>query len=356
MAKRAKKFVSINSLLKNSSLSAIIGLLLLTFFKFIEPLVDTQHTTLPSSDSPVQLYSNQTKADLSQLFITAINQANQSINLVIYSLMDQQVLNALHRKCQEGIPVYIVCDAKASRGISQNLPKAQIVRRAGKGLTHQKILVIDEKLVLAGSANMTSDSLRLHGNLVGAIHNPELAKKITAKIQSMNEDGYFIPFKSMETLEKGQHLKFYMLPDDVTASKKVVELLRSAKKTIKIAMFTWTRKDFAEELIDAKERGVKVEVVMDRYCGSGAGKSIVRLLQSSGVSTRLSTGQGLLHHKFAYIDDEILINGSANWTKNAFKLNDDCFFVLSPLTEQQKGLMDQLWNAIQAESQIVAIK
>lgn len=337
--------------LKKISVTGIIALLLLTLSKITEPSFATSSTpSLPGSSDPVQLYSNQTHDDLTQLYANAIKGAKRSVVLVIYSLKDAKVLEALKHKIDAKVPVFVVCDAQASPGIQRKIPGAHLVRRAHKGLTHQKILVIDDTDILLGSANLTSESLRVHGNLVVGINNPALAKALADKIKSMDEEGQSDPLARIETSADTQHLELGMLPDDATAPQRLIQLFRSAKKTINVAMFTWTRRDFAQELINAAQRGVKVSVVLDRYSGKGASAHIVKMFQRAGIPVKLSTGQGLLHHKFAYIDGSVLINGSANWTNNAFKSNDDCFLVIYPLEPQQQQKMDRLWQTILSES------
>jgi cardiolipin synthase len=69
------------------------------------------------------------------------------------------------------------------------------------------------------------------------------------------------------------------------------------------------------------------------------------------IPGRLNTGNKLLHYKFAYIDETILVNGSANWTNAAFKVNDDYFIVLYPLTPEQQAKMNKLWSVIVKESE-----
>jgi cardiolipin synthase len=115
-------------------------------------------------------------------------------------------------------------------------------------------------------------------------------------------------------------------------------------------MFTWTRTDFTQELIAAAKRGVKVEAVIDHKTSKGASAKIVQMLEKGGIPVTVSTGQGLLHHKFAYIDEAILVNGSANWTLDAFKKNDDYFVIVYPLTTDQQLKMNKLWQAIKNQS------
>ena len=310
----------------------------------------TAEKRLPSSDQSIELYANQTGDNLTELYLSAINSAQESISLVIYSLNDLKIIDALKQQSEWGISVYIVCDAKASKKVAQQIPEATVVKRVGEGLTHQKILVIDNNQILLGSANMTSDSLNVHGNLVLGLHHPALAKVLSLKAQSMDDEGNSAKVLHSLTSCCNQNLELWLLPDDTEAIKRLTELLRSARKTIKVAMFTWTRWDLTQELIDASHRGVRVETVIDRSSGKGASSKIVKMLDQAGISVRLSTGQGLLHHKFAYIDGDILINGSANWTQAAFKSNDDCFTVVYPMTKEQKTKMNKLWKTISKQS------
>lgn len=346
MRRRKKTARSLISLIKKSSISGLILILFAALIQMGGTFHENSSAKLPDSNQAVELYSNQTNDDLAQLYLEAIKGARQSATFVIYSLIDPQIIAALHQKCAEGIPVHIVCDAKASLGIARKLPNATIVRRISQGLMHQKILIIDRKQILLGSANMTHDSLRVHGNLVIGMENPALAEIMIAKAMSMDDEGNHSPLMHQDAMAAGQNIQLWELPDDPEAVNCMINLLRSAKKSIRVAMFTWTRSDFTKELLNAANRGVKVEAVIDRYSGRGSSAKIVKMLELGGIPVHLSTGHGLLHYKFAYIDEDILVNGSANWTNAAFQTNDDCFLVLYPLNEEQKNKMNLLWKNI----------
>lgn len=347
----AKSKFSVPQLIKKSSAAGVIAFLSWILYAVGGNISSAeQPVKLPSVKEPVQIYSNQTNDNLETVYLSAIKRAKKSIYLVIYALLDEQVINGLEKKCQEGVPLYIVCDAKASPGITRKLPKATIIRRISDGLVHQKILIIDEKEVMIGSANLTYSSLHTHGNLVCGLIHPPLAKEIITRIKKMDDEGNSLPILKRETEAGSQKLELWMLPNDPEAVDRMIKLFRTAKKTIKVAMFTWTRTDFTEELIAASKRGVKVEVVLDRYSGKGASSKVIQMLEKGKIKPALSTGKGLLHHKFVYIDDSILVNGSANWTAAAFKSNDDCFLIISPLNPEQKKKMNQLWSVIQTNS------
>jgi phosphatidylserine/phosphatidylglycerophosphate/cardiolipin synthase-like enzyme len=334
--------------LTNSLYGAIFFSLVGFFFWVIETVPEVK---LPSSTEPVEFYANQNGDDLRTTVIHAIDSAKQSVMLVIYTLTDPGIIASLQRKSNEGIPVTVILDGNASKGIDRKMRgNVRIVKRYAKGLTHQKILLIDGKSLLLGSANMTGESLKMHGNLMLGFESPALGKMVEEKLASLNEDGdrAIIPHQSF--VMDGQKVEMWFLPDDRGAIERIKQLMRSAKKTIRVAMFTWTRYDFADEIVAAAYRGVKVQIVLDNNQGQGASAKIVKLLAKKHIPIRLSSSAGLLHHKFMIVDDTILVNGSANWTKAAFTQNDDCFIVLQDLTDKQKEQLTRLWSIVWAES------
>lgn len=341
-------------MIRRVTLTALICSFLWILTQLAAHFHEKEAPPLPTHQGAVELYSNQTEDDLTQVYKQAIESAQQSITLAIYGLHDATLIRALKNKCASGIPVHIVCDSEASEDISKRLPEATIVIRSSMGLMHQKILIVDERLILLGSANLTYSSLNLHGNLVVGIDHPSLAKALADRTKSMDEEGAFTPLLHQEMSIGNQKVEMWVLPDNPTASSRLIDLFRAAKKSITVAMFTWTRNDFTKELIAASLRGVKVEAIIDRNAGHGCSAKIVQMLKNGGIPVCLSTGQGLLHHKFAYIDESILVNGSANWTLRAFQENDDSFVILDPLTPKQKEKMDALCEVIRKQSEQVA--
>lgn len=351
---------------RNTSLTSLINLptirlkrylmgLILALICAVAFTVQEQHREIRPVDAgtPIELYANQVDDDLAKTYSAAINEAQKSILLLIYSLTDKKIIDCLKNQSKKGIDVKVVCDAKASPYADAKLgDKITLTRRLGPGLMHQKILVTDREKVWIGSANMSSDSLRMHGNLVTALHSEALAGQIHAKAETLKVEGKGASFPNANFTIGGQLIELWFLPDNQKAVQRLISLIKSAKKTIRVAMFTWTRQDLAQAVIEASKKGVDTEIVIDHYSGKGASTKIVRLLKKNGIKVSLSTGAPLLHHKFLYIDEKTLVNGSANWTKAAFTQNDDCFIVMHDLTEEQNERMQALWKVILKESAI----
>lgn len=259
----------------------------------------------------------------------------------MYSLTDPDLLKLLIHKSQEGLEVSIFYDKSASSNLSKKLPPTiHTYPIQTSGLMHRKILIVDETLVFIGSANWTPTSLKMHDNLVLGLFHQELAAHLSKSKA---------PSFAFEL--EGQHAELWLLPDvEDKALNRLINLLDTAQKTIRIAMFTFTHPKLTEALIQAKKREVSVTVVIDRYTGQGSSEKALERLKQADVEVQLNIGTQLLHHKWAYIDEKILVQGSANWTLAAFSKNEDCFMILQDLSTKQRKFLNELWHIIYQDS------
>ena len=330
----------------------LIAFLLFSIFYVGDKLLNVSAI---SEKNKVILLSNQTLDDLQLTYLKSINEAKESILLIVYGLTDYKLINALKKKAESGIKVEVIADHAASQGVKSKLgKKIDVTLRRAQGLMHQKILVIDQEKVWIGSANFTVPSLKMHGNLIGGFYNPDLAKLVYRKGKMLKAEGKIEQLLPTIFNIDESNVEMWFLPDGKDGVKRVQDLIKSAKKSIKVAMFTFTRQDFAKSLIEARKRGVQTEVVIDSNSMSGASGKVAKLFRDNDFPVRRSLpGDPLLHHKLMIIDDHIIVNGSANWTIAAFTKNDDCFFVLYNLNEKQNRHLNKLWRVITNESELV---
>ncbi|HEY2811517.1 MAG TPA: phospholipase D-like domain-containing protein [Rhabdochlamydiaceae bacterium] len=296
---------------------------------------------LPSARSPLVFYANQSRQDLKLLFCEAIRSAKKSLHVCFYGITDRDIIAALGKKAQDGIALEITYDPTASLPLRSLFPSSAALKAHNKrGLMHRKILSIDNAYLLLGSANLTPSSLRYHSNLILGLYSPDLAgfieKRSSSQYQLIIED---------------QKIECYLLPDaQKQALERLLALIAGAQKSIRIAMFTFTHPQIAQALIAAHQRGVSVSVILDSYSGRGASRKTFEALKAAGIRTALSQGQQLLHHKWAIVDEEQWIMGSANWTKAAFAKNEDFLLILSTLTKEQIQFLNRLWSTLEIEA------
>ncbi len=252
--------------------------------------------------------------------------------MVMFGLSDTAIIDTLRKKAKT-VPSKIYYDHRSSPSLALSANLAKKVKT--KGLLHQKILVLDNTTVFIGSANMTHASLSMHDNLMIGFYSPEIAHFLIHK--APYSSGY------IRSMVGGQNIELWLLPDmQNKALSSLRELIHSAKKSIFVAMFTFTHPILVDELIKAHKRGVQVECVIDFQSSMGASGKVVEKLKAAHVPLYFSSGPQLLHHKMLFIDNKTLISGSANWTKSAFVKNNDCFFILHHLTPKQKRFVQKL--------------
>ncbi len=322
--------------------------LFIVLFALFSFLFRQNSYALPDPHASAVLYSSDTRQNLREVILQAIYSAKKSITILIYAIQDPSIISALKMKAAEGVNVSVLFDPVASIDAPWHLGKEihAIPVRSGHGLMHLKLISIDGEQAWIGSCNLTRDSLSLHGNLLAGILSPPLAEIIEQRAKEMQ--GVVPKNRAPFQIDaKDQHFELFFSPQQgKQALNKIDSLLKSARKTIKVASYTFTHPDLAQDLIDAKIRGVSVQVLFDKDSSVNTSKTIFQKLKKANVPIGVRKAQGLMHHKFAWIDDEILIMGSANWTKAAFTKNDEITCVISPLTEEQHETMKKTWDAM----------
>lgn len=105
--------------------------------------------------------------------------------------------------------------------------------------------------------------------------------------------------------------------------KKVVELVNSATKNIDIVSYDW--RWYANQpahpvqslniaLVNAHKRGVIIRALLNKA-------ELVGLLNSVGIKAKTLRDKRTLHSKLLIIDNQLLVIGSHNLTRNAFSHN-----------------------------------
>jgi len=115
---------------------------------------------------------------------------------------------------------------------------------------------------------------------------------------------------------------------------EIIRTIENSKTSIDIAIFDFTSKDIKESLGKAKNRDVKIRIIADARQASGA-HSVVQSLLDEGFSVKTVHGRsgGIMHHKFAIFDGDLLLTGSYNWTDNAEHHNfENAIFLTDPNT------------------------
>jgi len=128
----------------------------------------------------------------------------------------------------------------------------------------------------------------------------------------------------------------------------IIAQISNAKRSIDVAMYNLTSREIAKELVSAKERGVNVRVFMDEKAAKDNKYAKDTYLSQSGIEVRHYTARkGIMHNKFAVIDNQVLITGSFNWTPTANWENEENLLIITDayIVKQYSGRFEQIWQS-----------
>jgi cardiolipin synthase len=120
------------------------------------------------------------------------------------------------------------------------------------------------------------------------------------------------------------HRSLLVLPDDTSA--EIINAINEAKKSIRIKMFLFSDPDLINAVINAKNRGIKVKIMLNpsRRNGAEENEETRQLLTDAGIEVRDSNPYFIItHEKSMVIDDTVAFVKSLNWeTKNMTETRD----------------------------------
>jgi phosphatidylserine/phosphatidylglycerophosphate/cardiolipin synthase-like enzyme len=326
-----------------------------------EPVPAAAPSPAPRGDSlkfngqslPTRMFSDQTQ--ISGHLIRAIDATRKTLDIAIYELAIREVRDALVRAKGRGVAVRIVMDQGhlfPEKATGKRTPEVQSLLDAGfavkmlrggdaYGIMHNKFAVFDGGLLETGSYNWTRAADVQH--FENALFDDDAAR--IASYQNywnwmwsnaavvddkhppvkpvLDEHGHTPPL-SPAPQDAALTLNFNgtALPRESFTphgtSSLIAAAIDAAKETVVVANFSFTHHDLIDALQRAKDRGLKIRVVFDRY-QYGFLKEMAQMAEL-GFDVRLSNGKdgqkGVMHNKFVVLDGKLVETGSFNWTFN----------------------------------------
>lgn len=296
--------------------------------------------------------------------LSLINDAATSLDLAIYGLNRQSLIDALIAAHNRGVTVRVLGDDEAATVSYQ--PYYQALSNAGipivtdtslSTIQHNKFLVVDGQSVWTGSTNWTDTGFTLNTNNSIVITDTTLAAVYTSEFSEMWA-GDFQGAKADNTAHlfnyDGLRLESYFSPTDLVAFE-VWDELAQADDSIHFAMFFWTDNVLTNRVIERIGAGVEVFGMFDQL-GEASGSSGDEAMCAAGARIGIEDSAGKLHHKFAIIDvngpDPVVILGSYNWTDSGGYANDENTLIIhdASLAQAYYAEWQRLWAAIELEN------
>jgi cardiolipin synthase len=314
---------------------------------------------------PSILASNRVSALINgdQIFpamLESIGGARHSIDLETYIYwsgnIGQKFAEALAERARAGVKVHVLIDWVGSRKVDSR--DLQVMREAGVEVEkhnplvwfnlarlnhrdHRKLLIVDGKIGFIGGAGLADlwqgnadapkhwrdTQFRLEGPAVGQMQAAFMDNWVKTTGRVLDTEGYF---PELQPVGDDLAQVFFSSPRDGTESVRLMYLLAiaAATKNIRLSASYFVPGPLTtEELVDASQRGVNVEIIVP---GAKTDVPVARYASRSKWGPLLQAGvkiyeyePTMYHCKVMIVDDVWVTVGSANFDNRSFRLNDE---------------------------------
>ncbi|PKM91130.1 hypothetical protein CVU82_03695 [Candidatus Falkowbacteria bacterium HGW-Falkowbacteria-1] len=313
-----------------------------------------------------QLYFNNEMGTtiFSDIIISAIDEAQNTIELAVYSMNNTNIRDALYRATERGVVVNLVFSDKRQiehdqifKDLPTNIKRLDIP--SDDGSMHHKFLLIDQGYsgakLFFGSYNFTYIQEKYDPCFLLETTRPEIIMIFGEEFKKIANGHHSLkklvlnsnPFAALIEYPEG-FLEIWFGPQPVKRGLKerMIDLIRESNSNIKLMMWNFTSNDLAIEIAAAAQKK-QVRIIADDF-NYNSPESAFNFLLSEKIKHNLNDLEivtdtnrneeiknnfnvnnlnSFLHHHLLIIDDQVVVFGTNNWSGNGFYGNDESVII-----------------------------
>jgi cardiolipin synthase len=266
--------------------------------------------------------------------LTELAAAERTIDLAVYLLSDQEIINALIDAEARGVRVRVILEEHPFGGSGQNPVTFDRLQAAGAEVrwsnpafrfSHVKMFVIDNDVAIIMNLNLSRSAFT---------DNRELAAITTRPPDVSHAAAIF-----GADWDREEEPTIGPLVVSPTNSRTVLlGLIDSADMTLDIYAEVMRDEDVIQGLTEAEGRGVRVRLVVSPdYGDDDRGETELNLLEREGVEVVYARGL-YVHAKAIIVDGTQLWLGSQNFTATSLDQNREVGIVIDERANVQRAM------------------
>ncbi len=318
---------------------------------------------------------------LENTIIQNIKNSTQEIDIAMYSFNIPAIRDALYEAAEQGVQVNLFYSYNDSDGLKNffaersnpELPENFHIQYMGTKSAdeshysmHHKFMIIDphtpNQKLFTGPWNWTVLQEELDPNYLVITTNSEIIESYLEEIQRLKQNNYstekfkdlsYKPFAAQIDYANQESAEVWWSPgrNQNTLQTRIVDLINSAQKEIKVGVTVLDSKAIAESLIKKAEQGVNVTVIVDQLTAEKPDSNYPWLkekieklhlrnftLLKGGKSAIEGENYSIFHYHLLIIDNKITLTTTANWTYGGFFLNDENTLIFDSPSISEKFL------------------
>lgn len=279
--------------------------------------------------------------DCFNIFNTSISNAKEEIKCAFYELDEMNLAKTILKKSNENINVSLIIDDKyldeeplqILYNTSINIYSDAQRETKYNNYMHDKFCVIDNKILITGSTNPTTNGFYKNNNNIITFKSKYLAQNYENEFDQMASVKYGSSKKSVLAYNNitfnfknySYLISSYMCPENHCANN-IINILSKAKNEILFATFSFTNNDIEAELVKKYIAGIKVQGVIESRNANGKSSIFKDVVGKFEIIKDKNPNN--MHNKFFVVDSKWVITGSMNPSNNGNKYNDENILII----------------------------
>ncbi len=148
-----------------------------------------------------------------------------------------------------------------------------------------------------------------------------------------------------------QQVEVYFSPKG-GATEAIIREIQRAEKSVHVQAYSFTSPPIAKALVEAKRRGLKVEIILDKSQRSEK-YTEADFTAHAGIATWIDDSHAIAHNKVMILDEETVITGSYNFSRAAEERNAENVLILHKTPKLARRYLEN-WHAHRAHSEAYA--
>lgn len=129
--------------------------------------------------------------------------------------------------------------------------------------------------------------------------------------------------------------------------EELIDVINSAKEELNIAIYNLDNENIVEAISAAAERGVSIKMIADgENTENKDSKKIFDELEALNIPVKINTDEKM-HIKLTISDNETVVTGSFNYTKDSAEDNQEILLTVSDstLTSAMNDTFNEMWDS-----------
>jgi phosphatidylserine/phosphatidylglycerophosphate/cardiolipin synthase-like enzyme len=156
--------------------------------------------------------------------------------------------------------------------------------------------------------------------IVGLLAVMGTAQARTTSMFDRAVDALTTPRAQASQFASGSTYTLCFVPDGPSCQDMIVDAIHRTRHKLLIQAYSFTSAPIAKAVAEAHQRGVDVQVIVDKSQASERYTSAT-FLKNAGIPVVVDTKPAIAHNKVMVFDDQAVFTGSFNFTKSAQERN-----------------------------------